>query len=337
MITLTQICNRLSITLALTILLIPGPFFVYIIPLHAQTATPPLTRIISEFDKFSSQPTTIHFENHLDIRSQGGHIQGIQGLIYGQNEYFILSGSSDLHAYYAIVKTGSKNLVISNNILLEKPFKHAGGFQIFENLMAIGVEDNDSKKSSKVFVFQIDNPERPPETPVGIIERLGTQKRATAGCVAITGIAGKILIVVGDWDTVNLDFYLINREKLGIDPNALVLEYSLNTRKADKSEWIDESWLSYQNINFVHNPDGQLILAAMAGNANGENVLDLYQVSTIEFETFALKKVYSKNFGINAEAKFRWGGGINFLSDGKMQLLAAPEHIGNQSVIHIYQ
>ncbi len=304
---------------------------------QAQTKDARLSDIITRLEQITDTTITIRFENNLTIRNQGGHIQGIQRIVSGDGEYFFLSGSSDQQAYYAVVKTGNKNMVISHNILLEKPFKHAGGFQIFDNLLAIGVEDNDAKKASKVFIFQVENPERLPEKPLGIIDRMGTRKRATAGCVAITGIDGKILIVVGDWDTVNLDFYLIDRDLLGLDPNALVLEYSLDTRKADKSGWIDDEWLSYQNINFIHNEANQLFLAGMTSNADGTDILDLYQISTVELETFTLRKVYSKSFGSNSETRFRWGAGVYISPECKIQVMAAPENIGDQSVIHIYE
>jgi hypothetical protein len=173
--------------------------------------------------------------------------------------------------------------------------------------------------------------------PLAIIDRIGTEKRATAGCIAISEIGGKILVIVGDWDTINLDFYLIDREKLGLDPNALELEYSLNTRKMDKSAWIDDEWLAYQNINLIHGDEGQLYLAGMTTDTSGHDILDLYLVSTNDFKVFKLTKVYSKIFESNPITIFRWGAGMNVKPSGKIQILATPENIGGQSIIHIYE
>ena len=293
--------------------------------------------LIAELDAISAMPTALSVQNRLKLANTGGHLQGIQALIHQGQIYHIVSGSSDSMAYYSIIKTGTESFVISHNLILEKPFKHAGGFQIYENLMAIGVEDNDKKDKSKVFIFQIDNPERPPLEPLAIIDRIGTEKRATAGCVAITEIRDKILIVVGDWDTINLDFYVIDREKLGLDPDALELEYSLNTRKMDKSTWINDDWLSYQNINLNHGDDGQLYLAGMTSNASGQDVLDLYRVSTNDLKVFKLTKMYARNFGSNPVTRFRWGAGMHFTPSGKIEMLATPENIAEESIIHIYE
>ncbi len=293
--------------------------------------------VIAELEKISDVPKPLLFQNLLQIANTGGHLQGIQALNHQGQIYYIVSGSSDSQSYYSIIKSGTENFVVAHNTILEKPFKHAGGFQIYENLMAIGVEDNDKKDKSKVFVFQMDNPERPPVEPLAIIDRIGTERRATAGCVAISEIGGKILIIVGDWDTINLDFYLIDREKLGLDPDALELEYSLNTTKMDKSAWIDEEWLSYQNINLIHGDDGQIYLAGMTTNASDQDVLDLYQVLTSDLKTFGLVKVYSKKLSSNPITRFRWGAGIHVSSSGKIQILATPENIGDQSIIHMYE
>lgn len=293
--------------------------------------------VVAELAEINNTPVIVPFENRLKIANKGGHLQGIQALNHKGQTYYIVSGSSDSLSSYSIIKTGSDNFVISHNMILEIPFRHAGGFQMYENLMAIGVEDNDKKDKSKVFIFQIDNPERLPMEPLAIIDRIGTERRATAGCVAISEIGGKILIIVGDWDTINLDFYLIDREKLGLDPDALELEYSLNTTKMDKSAWIDDKWLSYQNINLIHGEEGQLYLAGMTSNADGHNVLDLYLVSTSDLKTFNLTKVYTKIFDSNPVTRFRWGAGIHVSSSGKIQILATPENIGDQSIIHIYE
>ncbi|MCK5370142.1 MAG: hypothetical protein KAQ62_16390, partial [Cyclobacteriaceae bacterium] len=202
-------------------------FFLFHSLTYAQIKDDAEIQIINSLEKINSTPISITFQNSLEINNNGGHLQGIQYLNHEQKDYYVLSGSSGTYSYYSIVKIGKENMVISTNKILEKPFKHAGGFQIYNNLMAIGVEDNNAKNKSKVFIFQLDNPEKPPDNPLAIIERMGTFKRATAGCVGITVISNKVLVVVGDWDTEHLDFYRIDSEKLGMDGEALELEYSI--------------------------------------------------------------------------------------------------------------
>ena len=294
-------------------------------------------QIITDLDQVNQNPSVISFNNTLEINNTGGHLQGIQKLIHNQNEYFILTGSSSGYSYYTIVKTGEENMVISVNKILEKPFKHAGGFQIHNNLMAIGVEDNDAKNQSKVFIFHLENPEKLPKEPLAIIDRMGTHKRATAGCVGIIAIHDKILVVVGDWDTAHLDFYRIDRKKLHEEDATLELEYSLDTKKIDKSNWIDKEWLSYQNINFIKDESGNLYLSGMTSNQEQGDVLDLYEVFSEDLTSFQLKKIYTKKFDSNAQTKFRWGAGIYQKTDGSLRVFSCGENIEKESVIHIYK
>lgn len=295
------------------------------------------SQLINSVQKINLQPSSISFDNSLEVNNDGGHLQGIQHIEYNNSDYYILSGSSSLYSYYSIVKTGDQNLVISTNKLLEKPFKHAGGFQIYKNLMAIGVEDNEEKNKAKVIIFNLENPERPPAEPLAVIERLGTAKRATAGCVGITVTQGKVVVVVGDWDTEHLDFYRIDHEKLGNEGEALELEYSLNMKTVDKSGWSDDKWLSYQNINFIVSPAGDLYLAGMTSDENEENVLDLFRVNSEELSVFRLIKVYSKKFENNPQTKFRWGAGIQLTDDMEIKAFSCGENIQSESFINLYK
>lgn len=294
-------------------------------------------QLINSIEKINTTPASIKFENSLEINNDGGHLQGIQYLKHNQNDYYVLSGSSDSYSYYSIVKIGVENLVISTNKILEKPFKHAGGFQIFENLMAIGVEDNDAKKRSKVFIFHIDDPEKPPKEPLAVIERMGTAKRATAGCVGISIIKNKVIVAVGDWDTKNLDFYRIDQKELMQSGAPLELEYSIDSRKMDKSNWVDERWLSYQNINLIKDDSDNLYLAGMTSGDKGENVLDFFEIESEDLSIFKLKKIYSKTFNGNKQTKFRWGSGIHYTRDMHIKVITCGENILDSSTIHIYR
>ena len=287
--------------------------------------------------KSGKNPLEVVFRNNLEVNNSGGHLQGIQQLDHGGDEYFVFSGSSLTYSYYAIAKGGEVNRILSINKILDKPFKHAGGFQIYQDLMAIGVEDNDEKNKSKVFIFHLDNPEKPPEKPLAIIDRMGTFKRATAGCVGIATLHGKVIVVVGDWDTEHLDFYRIDEDKLFEEGATLELEYSLNTKKLDKSSWIDERWLSYQNINFIVDQNNTLFLAGMTSNENEENVLDIFLVETSDLSSFQLKKVDSVIFPSKDSTRFRWGAGIWIEPTQGIHILSCGENIRQESIVHIYK
>ena len=289
--------------------------------------------IIKALEKINPTAEHITFQNSLEIDNSGGHLQGIQYLSYNQNEYYVVSGSSSSYSYYSIVKKGDQNTVISVNKLLDKPFKHAGGFQVNNNLMAIGIEDNEAKDKSKVYVFRIDDPENPPKELLTIIERVGNPKRATAGSIGICEVSNTILVVVGDWDSEHLDFYSIDKEK----PKKSTLKYSLDSKEVDKSEWIDENYLSYQNVNIVQDDAGALYLVGMTANLLRENVLDLFELKTKDFSSFELKKIYSRNFPSNDQTTFRWGSGVYLDQNEAVTIMACSENIRDNSVIHIYQ
>lgn len=292
-------------------------------------------QIINLLDKTSSSPISIDFQNTLEVNNTGGHLQGVQYYNYGQSDYYILSGSSDSQSYFSVLKAAEKNRVISVNKILDKPFKHAGGFQVYKNLMAIGIEDNDAKDKSKVIVYTLGNIEKEIPEPLTIIERSGSIKRATAGCVAITEVDEYVLVVVGDWDTKNLDFYRIKKKKLYRPLKVFDLVFSTETKNMDTSKWIDNSWLSYQNLNFIKDSSGNLYLAGMTSNSK-ENILDLFKVQTENLKKFDLIKIYSKKLALDKYSDFRWGAGVYLSDDNQLQIISSGSHIQEEFGIYKY-
>ena len=188
--------------------------FITTLLISAGCASDSTTNVISAFKNIEKSPKIIKYKNEKETYNRGGHLQGVQ--LTENSDYAIVTGSSDLHAYYAVVKLDEKPEVISVNKLMEKPFKHAGGFQIFRNLMAVGIEDNSVKDKSKVCIYNIQNPEIPTTEPIAVIDRKGEPLRATAGCVGITKYNNKALVLVGDWDSKHLDFYTCKFNQIGI-------------------------------------------------------------------------------------------------------------------------
>lgn len=303
----------------------------------AQNGNTSAFEIISLVDKLDSIPVSISFMNSLIVNNKGGHLQGIQYYQYNQNDYYFMSGSSDSYSYYSVVKIGEENSVISINKILDKPFKHAGGFQIYCGHMAIGIEDNSERDKSKVFIYRIDNPENLSLEPLDIIERVGTPKRATAGCVGIIEIDEYLLVVVGDWDTEHLDFYRIEKDKLGTSDVTFELVYSINIEKLDKSDWINDIWLSYQNINFIRDDSDNLYLTGMASNKNEENILDLFKIETEEYLEFEIRKISTKCFVKSIDSNFNWGAGVHLTNERLLKIFSCGANITKESKITIYK
>ncbi len=287
---------------------------------------------ISEFNKIDVNPKVITYTNNFEINNTDGHLQGIQGFENDRGQYVLMTGSSDSYSYCTVVKTGNENKVVSLNKLMAKPFKHAGGFQIFQNYMAVGIEDNLVKDKSIVCIYDISKTENPLGNPMSVIKRNGEPFRSTAGCVGITKFKDKALIIVGDWDSKHLDFYSADFKE--IDNTEFKKIGSIDTENISKNGWIDNFWHSYQNIN-LFNIDEKLYLIGLGQTGNSENVADLFTI-TEESNHFLLKKVAFKTFNCTNECSFKAGAGIEY-TNGNLKIYSCGYNIRNISTLNIFQ
>ena len=286
--------------------------------------------------EIDTDPQIIRCQNKLEVNNQGGHLQGVQLLVKNEVEYAIISGSSDTYAYYSVAKLDNYNEVLSVNILMHKPFKHAGGIQIYQDLMVVGIEDNDAKDKSKVCIYEIENPDKPPVKPLAMIERIGDPFRSSAGCTGITRIGNWYLIVVGDWDTKHLDFYLCDEHSLKQNIEAFENVYTIDTENIDRSAWLDKEWHAYQNINLLKDTDGKLYLFGFGRNVQNENIADLFLVENKNLKEFGLRKIMSKTFICKHGADFRSGAGIFLQPDGKLKVISCGSHIKDSLVLNVF-
>ena len=289
------------------------------------------------FMKIDTEPQVILCKNEWEVNNQGGHLQGVQLLAKDGVEYAILSGSSGTYAYYSVAKLGNYKEVLSVNILMHKPFKHAGGIQIFQDLMVVGIEDNAAKDKSKVCIYEIDNPDIPTVEPLALFERKGDPFRSSAGCTGISRIGNRYLVVVGDWDTKHLDFYLCDEHRLGQEINAFEKVYTIDTDKIDRSGWEDKAWHPYQNINLLKDADGKLYLFGFGRNVQNESITDLFLVENRDFREFSLKKLMSRTFNCQEGADFRSGAGISLQADGRLKVISCGSNIRDSLILNIFE
>lgn len=289
------------------------------------------------FMQIDTEPQIIHCKNELEVNNQGGHLQGVQLLLKNNTEYAILSGSSDTYAYYSLAILGNYNRVQSVNILMHKPFKHAGGIQILQNILVVGIEDNDAKDKSRVCIYDFGNPDVPPLKQLAMIERTGEPFRCSAGCTGIARMGKQYLVVVGDWDTKHLDFYLSEENKLRHEINAFEEVYTIDTEKIDRSSWTDIAWHAYQNINLLKDADGKLYLFGFGQNVHGENIADLFLLEHKDLREFYLKKLKSKTFNCRKGADFRSAAGISRQLDGKLKIITCGSHMRDSLVLNIFE
>jgi hypothetical protein len=290
--------------------------------------------IISKFKSIAENPEFVGFDNSVEVNNIGGHLQGIQLIHRNETNYAILSGSSDSYAYLPVVKLGDKSEVISVNQLMDKPFKHAGGFQIFENYLAVGIEDNEKKDKSKVCIYDISNPENISVQPVEVIEREGKPLRSTAGCVGVTSFNDQILLAVGDWDTKNIDFYSCSENEIG--KSGFELMQSVNSEKLAKNEWSDPHWHAYQNINlFTFNKN--LYLIGFGQNSNQNDVADLFRLKYNDSDEFEFVKLASKSFNCEKESSFKAGAGLVYYETGDMQIISCGYNLEDANYLNYFE
>ncbi len=307
-------------------------FFLFNFPLATDIFDSNPINIVSEFNKLSANPVIISYTNVHPVNNTDGHLQGIQFYENNHGKYFFMSGSSESYSYYSVVKSGKVNEIVLVNKLMEKPFKHAGGIQIYKNYLVAGIEDNTLKDKSKVCVYEISDPEVQNTKPVAIIERNGETFRNTAGCAGITLYKNRFLIAVGDWETKHIDFYRSGSKK--IEFNGFEMVGSIDAEKISKSGWVNTHWHSYQNINLL-SIENYLYLVGLGQNSQSENIADLFEVTEEINGKFSLKKIASKKFNCTNGCSFKAGAGVVF-RNGIFEILACDYNIREISYINVF-
>ena len=286
--------------------------------------------LIASLMDIASDPEQLKITNSIPIDTLGGHLQGIQHISQNAQEYVMMSGSSGQDSYLALAEIGAAPKVIKIQKLLEKPFKHAGGFQVHQNFLAVGIEDNDARNHSFVMIFDVHDITAIPNEPFIKIERKGVFERSTAGCVGLVKFGGYWIMVVGDWNTEHLDFYLDRDDRL----DNLELVSSKTTKELDRTNWVNLHWRPYQNLNFITSQD-QLYLAGMTSNAQGNNLVDLYAVTDIESSAFNLQKIATKSVD-NTGGDFIWSAGLQ-VKDGLIrQIISCDRNLSAGFKIYQY-
>lgn len=322
----------------------PSIISVLLVMIHSLIETTPTNwehpsakDIVTAFHRLGTFPDVIEYTNNQEVNRQGGHLQGVQWVKNGEEEYVVMSGSSSTYSYYAVVKMDGKNEVLAVHKLLDKPYKHAGGFQIQDQYMAVGIEDNEARDKSKVHVYRFDDPEHPPQRPLAVIERTGEYERATAGGVGVIRLQEQLLVVVGDWSSRHLDFYLGDDQGSATEPFTFKKVYTINAKEADKKDWINPQWYSYQNINLIKDRNNKLYLIGLARNEENQDVADLFRLETKDLRAFVLKKVTTKKFKAKEGTSFQWGAGVTYDTDqGRMRIISCTDQINKISVLNVY-
>ncbi|MCB0687574.1 MAG: hypothetical protein KDC53_13660 [Saprospiraceae bacterium] len=284
---------------------------------------------LAELSLIQHKPIEIPFKNDHPLNTEGGHLQGIQQCLHGEKKYFILSGSNSTDSYLAFVDSDDRK-VVGIATLFDAPLKHAGGFQAYENYLAVGVEDNEARDQSLVCFYDVSNLPNFSNVPVFVLRRSGTYERSTAGCVGLVRMGVHWLAVVGDWNTRNLDFYMSESDDLS---EGLSLKAQVPMSEQSRSEWIDTLWLPYQNINLIYR-DSKVYLLGYAGK-DGGNIADLFHLDVSDFSNIKVKKL--ETFALeNTGGDFTWGTGVIQENGNIKGVIATPRNIEESSQLYLY-
>lgn len=291
----------------------------------------PSTTFLEAFDAISDQPAFLMSDEiNADIPT-GGHLQGIQ---VSGNKVFI-SGSSSTEGYLAMFNGNQSELkFLGLKVLSQKPYTHAGGFQIDHNWLAVGCEDPVGKKASLVVMQEVTKAAALAGEPAYVLQREGQKKLATAGAVGLLKREDHFLLAVASWDAATIDFYTSNH----LYPAKEDFEFSKWTSWDKETSlhkgWIDKKTISYQNIQLFEDLIG-IYLVGTGINAKGEQLTDVFRMNTKKDKYDMMVKVRSRTFNLPGPASFRNGAGI--IKDGeKLSLWAVGKHLKPKTFVAVF-
>ena len=282
------------------------------------------SQVVQAFNNLPQKPVVFNIQKDTFTAPVGGHIQGIQQL---DKKHLVISGSSNDKAYFFITKMKGitrvkRRGIITKMIYINNDFpsmrhNHASGFQLVDNLLAIGTEGGrDTNKSSVVF-YDLTDPDNPKPLRLKI-----DRQEDTAGAIGLTSIGDSLLLAVGGWDSDRIDFYWAAANTTQLDFKLLD---SWHTKNKNTTDWTDALWGSYQSLNFVKEEAANLYLVGFYQNVDGTMIADLYQVNLQQTPAKRLQKIASKRFATEAGVSFKNGAGLSLLNFPKRLNVLATE------------
>ena len=269
------------------------------------------------FSALSPDPKIILVENSIDVPTDRGHFQGVQVIDENGSEKLLISGSSLTTAYVLKVDlaTRKSEKLIS---LMQAPFRHAGGIQVSEPYMVVGIEDNFVKTASKVCLFNYMENNLLKAAPSIVIDRQGEPEQQTAGATGLLPLENDFMVLVSNWDSRNWDFYHINLEK---KKKQLVASFTA-----------PDNWPGYQAINLI--ADNQAIYAIGLYKKEDIGYADLIFVSKRNIFELALQKVDTKPFNCAQGVDFGAAAGLQVDLEGKLHIWGTQKDASEQITIN---
>ena len=258
------------------------------------------------FEALSAEPRVIVLVNDIDVPTKSGHLQGVQVMVQDGAEKLLMSGSSFTQAYILqadLISRQTEKLIP----LMKEPFRHAGGIQLTDTYLGVGIEDNVKKTVSKVRLYNYRNESLYEDKPVVTIDREGAPELKTSGATGILALGNDYLIVVSNWDSRHWDFYRFDPDRVD---RSIIYSFAAHA-----------DWGSYQSINLIR--DEEAIYAIGFYKAADANYADLILVSKAGPFEPVMEKVFTKAFHCKSGVSFGAAAGLQVDKEGKLHLWAA--------------
>ena len=187
---------------------------------------------------------------------------------------------------------------------MKDPYRHAGGIQVSEPYLIVGIEDNIIKTTSKVGLYNYQNNSLAKAQPGITINREGEAKRFTAGATGLLAMEEGFLAVVANWDSRNWDFYHVEPEN---GKQELLFSFKA-----------PQGWGSYQSINLIK--DSSAIYALGFYKKDMVGTADLILVSKLGSFDPIMEKIRSKTFNCKNGVDFNSAVGLQVDQKGKLHI-----------------
>ncbi len=271
----------------------------------------------------------------------GGHIQGIQLKLDPDKERYLAFLSHDSNRLgYVVVVSFPRSGAHLGQVLHVHQFeagrlRHAGGIQLLDDILAVGLEDNWSKDRSEIQFWNTADPVNWTQLDHLTIRRRGRPKDKTAGAVGIIRHDSHVVVAVANWDSRAIDFYQSSTPDLNDSHCRFDVMGRWSVNSADTSTWQpDKLFASYQAINLVGQSDGAVFLLGFHQRALGRDYVDLYSVDLSVKSTPSLHKIFAQKIKLSNDNHFKYGGGVS-IQQNTMWFLSTERSLKNRVRINL--
>ena len=302
-------------------------------PIQNKTALPTAFTAIEEEE---ATPFTLSNPANLDLPAGPSkyHQQGIQQLPDGgwavsgsgaeQGYLYFTTADGNIHTIFKM----PEDLQLSASAR-QQAYNHPGGFQITDNILAVGVEYTEDRKASasRVVLLDVSDPRASKHLPhLDIVREAKTDRIMTAGAVALVALENTYLIIVGNWDSKRLDFYQTSSKNL-LDGRTTVSD-CLGSWEAT------QEFASYQNINVYGNQRENLHLIGLYSENREQDYADLWTLDCSDWSNIQMNKIDQKHFrGSGDGPKFVHGAGTSYDAKTKqLQVYSVEAHMHENKI-----